>query len=592
MKLRMHRSQVPRPRTRCPYYKEPSARKLQAQVRLSYTTVNKHKYGGLTMVRICFVAFCLSLLAGCQSFAVPIQHVVMFDRTGEAVDPTGNAGEDRHSTLLSYRRYETHEYDEHINRIITGIKQWGSKPQGNQAGKRKLMFFIHGGMNTQVGSLKRLTDPFEDDKTRVDLIKEAGYYPIFINWKSSLWSSYFEHLWETRQGERWPWYAGIPSALIIFPIDVTRSLVRAPLVWGQLVYNDFQTINNAGNQFGPSLGDSVSAELLCRYNLEGPMSKCVDSVKFQKPPYCVPFAIEATPMAFRPSTRVPPADNTFPIAVGSDERRCTEMNLRFFSYAITFPIKLAVAPVLDTFGTSAWINMQRRIHLLFHSDDEMQSSPITESARWRYELAHIPASGGLSRFIEHLLEAKKKDAGYEWEIVLVGHSMGAIILNELIQLYGEKLPIITDIVYLAAAASIEDYEDSLFPYLSAHSETQFYNFMLHPIVERGEIQYDMADVPPRGSLLTWLDTFLANPETLLHRRVGRYDNYLRALHDTPTCTPSLCIRNRIHVRSFSAGVDEANKNPQSHSEMAERFRFWEPKCWKVDAPLEECVQDD
>ena len=531
-------------------------------------------------------------MMGCQTFTVPTEHVVMFDRTGEAVDPKGNAGDDRHSTLLSYRRYEVHEYDEHIHRVIEGIKQWGTKPQGNQPGKRKLMFFIHGGMNTQVGSLRRLIDSYEDDRTRVDLIKESGYYPIFINWKSSLWSSYFEHLWEIRQGERWPWYAGIPSALIIFPIDVTRSLVRAPLVWGQLVYNDLQTINNAKNHFGPSLSDTISAELLCRFNLEGPLSKCIESLKFQKPPYCMPFAIEARPVAFRPSIR-PPSSNTFPIAVGSDERRCTEMNVRAASYAVTFPIKLAVAPILDTFGTSAWINMQRRIHLLFHSDEEMQSSPITEGARWRYELADIPASGGLSRFMKQLLEAKAKDkdTGHDWEIVLVGHSMGAIVLNELIQLYGDKLPI-TDIVYLAAAASIEDYEDTLFPYLTDHPDVQFYNFMLHPIVERGEIQYEMGDLPPRGSLLTWLDTFLANPETLLHRRVGRYDNYLRALHDTPLCVPGLCLRERIHVRSFSAGTAEAYRNPQSHSEMAERFRFWESKCWKIDAPLEECIKPD
>jgi pimeloyl-ACP methyl ester carboxylesterase len=267
------------------------------------------------------------------------------------------------------------------------------------------------------------------------------------------------------------------------------------------------------------------------------------------------------------------------------------MNLRAATYALTFPMKLAIAPILDTFGTSAWINMQRRIHLLFHSDEEMQSSHITEGAKWRHELADIPASGGLSHFMKKLLDAKRYDTGYDWEIVLVGHSMGAMVLNEIIQLYGNQLPV-SKIIYLAAAASIEDYEDALFPYLEDNPETQFYNFMLHPIMERGEIQYEIGDLPPRGSLLTWLDTFLANPETLLHRRVGRYDNYLRALHDTPACRSPQCLRRRIHIRSFSAGVDEAHRNPQSHSEMAERFRFWEPKCWKIDAPLEECVQDD
>ena len=181
------------------------------------------------------------LITSCQSFSVPTEHVVMFDRNGQAVDPKGNAGEDQHSTLLSYRQYEPREYQEHIDKILEGIKHWGP----DRDGKRKILFFVHGGMNTQVGSLQRLIDPFEQEKTRPALMKYEGYYPIFINWKSSLWSSYFEHLWEIRQGERWPWYAGIPSAMVIFPIDLTRSLVRAPLVWGQLLYSDFQTFGNA-----------------------------------------------------------------------------------------------------------------------------------------------------------------------------------------------------------------------------------------------------------------------------------------------------------------------------------------------------------
>jgi pimeloyl-ACP methyl ester carboxylesterase len=224
----------------------------------------------------------------------------------------------------------------------------------------------------------------------------------------------------------------------------------------------------------------------------------------------------------------------------------------------------------------------------------MQRSSITEGAQWRQELAEIPASGGLSIFIEQFLAAMKSD-GNQWEIVLVGHSMGAIVVNELIQLYGERL-IISNIVYLAAAASIEDYEDTLLPYLARHRETEFYNLMLHPIAERGEIQYEWGDLAPRGSLLTWLDMFLANPETLLHRRVGAYDNYLRALHSTPACKEeddnAQCLRRRIHVRSFSAGLDVANKNPQSHSELAERFQFWKAECWKVSTPPEECIKDD
>lgn len=511
---------------------------------------------------------------GCaQTIDVPMQHVVMYDSDGTAVNPSGNAGLHQHSHFLSYDRYEDTQYKAHIKGVLDGIDH------AQQSGKRKIMLFFHGGMNTQVGSLERLTDPFEKnlDKNRVQLMTEAGYYPIFVNWKSSLWSSYFEHLFYIRQGQRWPWYAGWPSALVIFPVDVTRSIVRAPLVWSMQIYNDIRT----WPIFGPRLSDHIAAELLCSYSLNNETGDCADKVQFQQPPNCLPVVSEREP-AYRPPQRSPSGD-TFPIAVGEDQRRCLEMNTRFLSYALTFPTKLGIGPVLDTFGTSAWDNMERRIRLLFHSEAEMVSSDLTKMAKQQHKLATIPPSGGLAVFVQQLTDHMK---GRDWEVVLVGHSMGTIVINELLQLFGDSLPV-SHIVYLAGAASVHDYEDGVFPYLKSHPETQFYNFVLHPISELGEIQYEFLDLTPRGSLLEWLDTFLAHPETLMDRTVGRYDNFLRAMHDTP-----LELRPRVHFRSFSAGVSEEATHPQTHSDAAERFRFWKTSCWEVDAVLKDCVRED
>ena len=162
--------------------------------------------------------------------------------------------------------------------------------------------------------------------------------------------------------------------------------------------------------------------------------------------------------------------------------------------------------------------------------------------------------------------------------------MGTIVLNELLRLHGDDALPISDIVYLAGAASIRDYEDSIFPYLQKHPETKFYNLVLHPISESSEIQSDWLDLPPRGSLLDWLDSFLANPKTMKDRTVGRYDNYVRTIHDTP-----VTLLPRVHFRSFSAGSDAEQLNPQTHHDAAERFRFWNPTCWPVNAPLKDCV---
>jgi hypothetical protein len=69
----------------------------------------------------------------------------------------------------------------------------------------------------------------------------------------------------------------------------------------------------------------------------------------------------------------------------------------------------------------------------------------------------------------------------------------------------------------------------------------------------------------------------------------------RQYETNPLCNKNTvddCLRTRIHVRSFSAGIDVANKNPQNHSEMAERFRFWKAKCWEVDTPSGECIKPE
>ncbi|UVT21184.1 MAG: hypothetical protein H8K03_04490 [Nitrospira sp.] len=531
----------------------------------------------------------VSMLTGCHTYIVPKEHVVMFDNDGTAVNPEGNLGPNRHmNLLLSYPRYSDAEYQGHIAKILEGINK------GNTQGPKKIMMFIHGGMNTQFDSIERIATEYEQGKTRPQLMKEAGYYPIFVNWKSSLWSSYFEHLFYIRQGHRWPWYVGWPSSLVMFPVDVTRSLVRAPLVWSMQVYNDLTTIPLINSLFGPSLQDEVATELLCRYNGRDSLEGCTKQLQFQKPPYCgLFFAVEADPPAHRPPTSTP-NHQTFPIAVGEDLRRCAEMTGHFFSYLATFPAKLAIGPVLDTFGTSAWDNMQRRIHFLFHKEEEMDdrngNSEIIQTARQNHNLAMIEATGGLSVFLRALREHMK---GEQWELVLVGHSMGTIVINELLRSFGDDQLPVTHIVFLAAAASIRDYEDSVWPFMRTHPQSKFHNFTLHPIEELSEIQYSLFDLPPRGTLLEWLDHFLADPITLKDRTVGRYDNFLKAMHDTPTeLRPDIRpgLRPRINFRSFNAGQRVEKENPQTHSDAGERFRFWESQCWAVNAQLGECIK--
>jgi hypothetical protein len=510
-------------------------------------------------------------VAACRPLTVPMEHVVMMDSDGTPVDPRRNIGKNNmHGPLFWYDQLDDNKYDEHLTGIIAGIKKFS-----DETGKRKIMLYIHGGMNSQLESLERMVEPFDEDKNRIALTKEEGYYPIFINWNSSLWSSYFEHLFWIRQGKRWSWHTGLLSSLIIFPVDLIRSFVRAPLVWVMQLYNDGKSI--PADIYPPTLSDKISAELICRYY--GDKSKgCPDEVEFVKPPKCFIIYKEDATRGKRPERRKPTPDS-FPIHVGEDKRECKEMVFHFWTYFLTLPFKLAISPILDTLGTSAWENMSRRTHLLFHTEEEM-TGVLTQRDSDKHALSDIPASGGVSKLMERLIREKEQD-NRPWEIVLVGHSMGTIVVNEIIRSYGSKLPI-TDIIYIAAASSIADYEISVFPYLQTH-KVNAYHFMLHPQTERRERQFP--DLAPRGSLLEWLDHFLADPPTVLDRTVGRYHNFMPAIHDTPAD-----IRSRIHLRVYSAGRAVRKNNPESHHEISDRFKYWRPACWEVNATLDACIK--
>src|SRR4029077_12548648 len=94
--------------------------------------------------------------------------------------------------------------------------------------------------------------------------------------------------------------------------------------------------------------------------------------------------------------------------------------------------------------------------------------------------------GALELLMQRLSAEQRK--GKSYSITLVGHSMGAIVSNEMIKRHPELS--FDRIVYLAAACSVRDCQDSVVPYMLAQKAknhpVQFYNLSLHPIAEVSE----------------------------------------------------------------------------------------------------------
>src|SRR5262249_36005304 len=101
----------------------------------------------------------LLVFVGCTfPTRIPTEHVVMFDSDGSPVDPTGNIGERRHSNLLPYPKMPEVDYSRYLDVLFEQIQQ-----RPHAAGTRRVLLFVHGGLNTQVSSLERVITPVEDD---------------------------------------------------------------------------------------------------------------------------------------------------------------------------------------------------------------------------------------------------------------------------------------------------------------------------------------------------------------------------------------------------------------------------------------------
>jgi hypothetical protein len=566
------------------------------------------------------------MLTGCtpipHKLKVPTEHVVMFDEDGRPLNPTGNfwfaklpkpkedSVEKYHTDLSWYENEDFDTFEGHTDKIIAKMKAFKTK---------KVLIFIHGGLNTQMDSVERLVqDPRtgeicnEDDSSlkkdqspcqnRVEMIKEAGYFPLFINWRSSLINSYTESLFTLRQGESKPAWGAITFPFVL-AYDVGKSLLRWPVVTGSLIFNDSKTI--PFSSYAQKYPATVAKEVLCRrykypyLNSKGikwTEENCIDEnngLKFSEAPWVCPFNLEGVKGNNTPNKDINKNADTFDFYVDEDKRKCLELTSNFGAYILTFPSKVLVTPVVDAFGSSSWDVMLRHTDMLFHSEDELTESNMTNKAAKMGQLVDLPMHGGLAMFLQKLAKMIEADKANQWEITLVGHSMGTIVANQLVRDFGEKLPI-TKVVYLAAAATVFDYEVSIFPWLAKTKDHHMYHFQLHPRAEEGE---KMAfDIPARGSLLVWIDNFLSKPLSPMARTVGRYDNLLPVLHNadlykksTQNRSDDFSIRKQISIKIYGAGNQVEYANPQTHSDVAARFKFWEEKCFEPNTNSKDCV---
>jgi pimeloyl-ACP methyl ester carboxylesterase len=228
---------------------------------------------------------------------------------------------------------------------------------------------------------------------------------------------------------------------------------------------------------------------------------------------------------------------------------------------VFLPVRGVTLPFVHGFGTSSWETMKRRIAMMVHSEEEFTAGKGLLGPR-----------GALHRFLERLRD--RLGDGDGWDVALVGHSMGAIVMNQMLR----EVPDIhySRIVYMAAACSIRDYADTVVPYmrLPRNADTRMVHLSLCDRAERSEKYWEYVDVVPRGTLLLWIDNYLTTPPTRLDRSAGRYVNLVTA---PPSIFEPGDVAARTLLWQFDGGDPDA---PQRHEDFDEvRFRFWEDGWW-------------
>lgn len=174
----------------------------------------------------------------------------------------------------------------------------------------------------------------------------------------------------------------------------------------------------------------------------------------------------------------------------------------------SLPVTVVSLPFISGFGEGAWKMMRRRIDQMFAYQIRPQKHVF---------LDEVEEPGALRQFFEAVEPlARGEQPGIE--ITLVGHSMGAIVVNKILRSFPKIA--FHRIVYLAGATSIEDFFNTIPPYLELHPESTFYSFSLSNRDEGGEFNYFL----PRGSLLVWIDNMFEPGISPSGKRVGFFRN--------------------------------------------------------------------
>ncbi|MGJ8681662.1 hypothetical protein, partial [Paraglaciecola sp.] len=321
----------------------------------------------------------------------------------------------------------------HLDEIVA---QMQAHPRDSATGKRKILVSIHGGLNSISANVKRVEKHYNS-------ALEDGYFPVFISWRSGAITTLYDRYFGVRNGvDRSKWVT-IPSAPFYFVSDVLSGVAAIPeSIWDQSA--------NFYNSHKNNLSGFYEKDIQIRMR------------DFDLPDiYYTQRGKEKTPIE----------------QVGYGVRQLIPGVVRVIS-----------TPLIEGMADKAWGVMRRRAKTLVyrqqdltyrgvgqHFGGETISGELHQTINCENNGKYFEKDGG-NGIVAQLFRAISELE--DIQITLVGHSMGAIIANDIVNVF-PKLPF-NRIIHMASADSIRNLMEKTRPYLIDNPSTQFYNLMLHP----------------------------------------------------------------------------------------------------------------
>ena len=423
----------------------------------------------------------------------------------------------------------------------------------------KILIHAHGGLNL----FSDTDDRVAAQSPAIQSEPDDWHYPIFISWPSNALGTYGEHLVSIRGGRKRSLSYGLASLPFVLLSDLLQigSTVTSVGLQGSRV------INEISQNF--SLRRDTKDHDWLRVTADGLPTAWREAKRN--------YELAEQPPAIHWSNYYYPASAAF----------ATDYVGRHSFKTLTYPLRMTVGTAYNgAIVETAWRNMKRRTKNIIYPPVRAAKPSVDVnglSYTCRIDGQQQPCLEG-GRFFDYLLEWVRKHGGSErYEITLVGHSMGTIVLNNVLREYRREWiesQALHNIVYMAAADSIRNTMDSVFPLLPGSGWTDarstrphFYNLTLNRLAELGETTLN--SILPSGSLLVNIDDHLEHPETLLDRTMGQEVNVLSVF-------PMLraALGDAAPYAQFKAFDRYPGCEPDTHGGF-NLMPFWRKASWQV-----------